>query len=54
MPRGRGRPRLYDGKVLWKQFEPARWQNQGQLEAGLTLYTATLYHVSQGKRTSIS
>jgi len=46
VPSGRGRPRLYDGKVLWKEFEPARWQNQGQLEAGLTLYTATLYHVS--------
>jgi hypothetical protein len=42
----RGRPKLYDGKVRWKEFEPTRWHEEGELEAGVHLYSALLYHVS--------
>jgi hypothetical protein len=44
--RGRGRPKLYDGKVLWSAFDAPRWQNEGELEKGVWLYSATLYHAS--------
>ena len=50
---GRGRPKLYEGKVTWSDFDPTRWKGQGQLEKGqgqlekgVELYSATLFHVS--------
>ena len=43
---GRGRPKLYDGKVMWKEFQPTRWKSQGQLQKGVEIYSATLFHVS--------
>ncbi len=51
---GRGRPRLYDGKVLWSLFEPTRWHREAELEGGVTLYTATLYHVSLKRRIKVA
>ena len=42
----RGRPKLYDGKVRWKEFEPARWHDEGECEPGVHFYSALLYHVS--------
>ncbi len=43
---GRGRPKRYAGKVVWSAFQLARWHHEGQLEKGVELYSATLYHVS--------
>ena len=43
---GRGRPKLYDGKVAWKELDLGRWQDEGELEAGVHLYSATVNHVS--------
>ena len=54
VPSGRGRPRCYDGKVRWNEFEPTRWHNDGELEAGVTLSTATLYHVSLKRRITVA
>ena len=42
----RGRRRLYDAKVLWKQFEPQRWHDEGEVEPGVHLYSACLFHLS--------
>src|SRR5674476_124064 len=43
---GRGRPRLYDGKVQWGQLDLRRWHSEGEIEPGVHLYSASLYHVS--------
>jgi hypothetical protein len=50
----RGRPRLYDGKVLWKAFEPQRWQDEGELEPGVRLWSACLHHVSLGRTIQVA
>jgi len=42
----RGRRRLYDGKVLWKQFDPGRWNHEGEVEPGVHLYSTCLFHLS--------
>ena len=39
---GRGRPKLYDGKVVWRQLDLTRWHDEGELEPGEHLYSATL------------
>lgn len=44
----RGRRRLYAGKVVWQQLDLALWQDEGELEPGVALYSATLNHVSLG------
>jgi len=43
---GRGRPRRYDGKVEWSKLDMRRWKNEGEVEKGVRLYSACLYHVS--------
>lgn len=43
---GRGRPKLYAGKVMWKQLDLKRWHDEGELESGVHLYSATVNHVS--------
>jgi hypothetical protein len=43
---GRGRPRLYDGKVQWSKLDRRRWKNEGEVEKGVRLYSAALNHVS--------
>ena len=43
---GRGRRKLYDGKVKWKELDLARWHDEGEVEAGVHLYSATLNHKS--------
>ncbi len=41
-----GRRKRYDGKVVWKELDLARWQDEGEVEEGLHLYSATLNHKS--------
>lgn len=41
-----GARKLYDGKVVWSDLDLLRWQHEGELEAGVSLYSATLFHVS--------
>jgi hypothetical protein len=43
---GRGRPRLYDGKVQWSKMDMRRWKKEGELDKGTQLYSASLYHIS--------
>ncbi len=43
---GRGRRKLYDGKVKWKELELERWHDEGEVEAGVHLYSAKLNHKS--------
>ena len=43
---GRGRRKLYDGKVKWKELDLERWHDEGEVEAGVALYSATLNHKS--------
>ena len=45
----RGRRRLYDGKVHWDQLDVQRWNDEGELEPGVRLYSATLNHLSLGR-----
>jgi len=40
------RPRLYDAKVRWDDLDWSRWTCEGELEAGVRLYSAQLYHVA--------
>ena len=42
----RGRPRKYAGKVQWSNLDMRRWKNEDELEKGVQLYSASLYHVS--------
>ncbi len=42
----RGRRKLYDGKVRWKELDLTRWRDEGEVEKGVHLYSATLNHVS--------
>lgn len=42
----RGRRKLYDAQVNWKQLDLARWQCQGELQPGVWLYRAQLFHWS--------
>ncbi len=44
--KGRGRPRKYAGKVHWSNLDMRRWKKEGELEKGVQLYSASLYHVS--------
>ncbi|BCM93735.1 hypothetical protein IAD21_05626 [Abditibacteriota bacterium] len=43
---GRGRPKLYDRKVKWNELDLQRWHEDGELEKGVHLYSATLNHKS--------
>ena len=43
---GRGRRKLYDGKVVWKELDLKRWQHEGEVETGVHLYSATVNHKS--------
>lgn len=51
---GRGRPKLYDGKVVWNEFQATRWHDEGELEKGVELYSATLYHVSLKRKIKVA
>ena len=42
----RGRRKQYDGKVVWREADLSRWHDEGELEAGVHLYSATLNHLS--------
>lgn len=50
----RGRPRLYDGKVKWKELDLERWHTEGELEAGVHLYSAKLNHKSLKKTIKVA
>lgn len=42
----RGRPRQYAGKVEWTKPDMRRWKDEGEVEPGVRLLSAVLYHVS--------
>jgi len=42
----RGRPRQYSEKVQWLKPDMRRWKNEGEIEDGVKVFSAKLYHVS--------
>lgn len=42
----RGRPRKYGDKVQWTNLDRRRWKNEGEVEPGVRLTSARVYHVS--------
>jgi hypothetical protein len=42
----RGRPRQYDGKVCWSDLDWTHWHCEGEVEPGVQLYSAVLFHVT--------
>ena len=43
---GRGRPKRFAGKVHWNDLDLSRWHDEGELEPGVHLFSATLNHFS--------
>lgn len=52
--KGRGRPRVYDGKVYWKNLDKSRWIEEGEVRPGIHLRTAILFHVSLKRKIKVA
>jgi hypothetical protein len=50
----RGAKKLYDEKLRWKQLDLTLWNDEGELEPGLRLYSLVVNHVSLKRNIKIA
>ena len=52
--KGRGRRRLYEGKVDWHNLDQSRWKEEGEVRKGIQIRTAILFHVSLKRKVKVA
>ncbi len=52
--KARGAKKLYDQKIRWKELDLTLWNNEGELEPGVHLYSLIVNHVSLKRNIKIA